>query len=163
GSAPEPRLAERPDALRGHDREGAVLREGALRLRVRGATPRAGARRPRTPSRLRDLPALLRCVGAPRQAAVGRGAARRGGGWRALRAERGLAEARLFLAARDEASGNALGAAAEIVRAVRGSPRDRAAACEAVALAERHPEIVSRLSPALRIIRVEFGGPRRDP
>jgi tetratricopeptide (TPR) repeat protein len=82
---------------------------------------------------------------------------------RALVAQRGLLEARVFLAARYEASGNSLAAAAELVRAMRTAPGDRETACVLVAFAQRHPEVVSRLSPGLRIVRARFGGPRRDP
>ncbi|HKC23243.1 MAG TPA: tetratricopeptide repeat protein, partial [Thermoanaerobaculia bacterium] len=82
---------------------------------------------------------------------------------RALVAQRGLLEARLFLAARYETSGNSLAAAAELVRAVRTAPSDRETACAVVAFGERHPEVVSRLSPALRLVRARFGGPRKDP
>jgi tetratricopeptide (TPR) repeat protein len=82
---------------------------------------------------------------------------------RALVGERSLVEARLFLAERYEATGSPLAAAAELVRAARSAPSSRAVACEMVAFAGRHPEVSSRLSPGIRVVKPRFGGPRGDP
>jgi hypothetical protein len=81
---------------------------------------------------------------------------------RALAASPGSVEARLFLAERYEAGGNAIAAAAELGRAVRGAPRDSKPACLLLELGIRAPLARGVASTALGGIERMFGRPARN-
>ena len=79
---------------------------------------------------------------------------------RALAAAPGWLEARLFLAERYEARGNAVAAAAELGRAVRGAPRDPKPARLLLELGTREAMARGIASTVLPGIEKSFGSPR---